>query len=88
MMDFDCRQIEAELADYHFGELAVERLGLVEAHLDDCLHCRAYLRDLEEVAGSFRDGFSTDDRMHSVTLTRDRRDAVLATAAAIDSGDT
>jgi hypothetical protein len=87
MMDFDCREIEPELAAYHFGELPVERLGLVEAHVDDCIHCRAFLRDMQEVARTFRNGLTTDDSMHSVTLTSDRRDEVLAMAAAIDSGE-
>ncbi|MBN1573594.1 MAG: zf-HC2 domain-containing protein [Deltaproteobacteria bacterium] len=46
MSDYDCRRVCDLLSAYIDGELAEDERRNLETHLDNCLHCRVYLKSL------------------------------------------
>ncbi len=62
MKQTECKEIAELLVDYSDGQLAEEKMQIVERHLEKCHDCRKYLTYLQQsldiVQGIWQEGFA------------------------------
>jgi len=69
--NYVCRDFVEDVTAYLEGSLPSEHIALIDAHLEDCPHCREYLREMRLTIATTGSLAATDvDRLPDDVRTR------------------
>lgn len=78
MDELTCREVIGFLDDYHGGALASDRRAAFDAHLQQCRHCRDYLRTYVDTIAMGRAALTDAAEQTPASLPAPLLDAILS----------